>query len=110
MIRVCFYWLAAVGTYGVQGQRGSCLFTLDWVACLVPCHVTTAKCKCMVSLFLEERRHTGARKFIRSGTVGDDGFVTRQLTKPVLNFLRRDADRILNGPGHGGPDMRSNHI
>ena len=110
MICMSVCGLSAVGTYGFQRQCGSSFFPLDWVARLVPGHITAAQCECTVSLLHEERRHTGARKLIRSGTVGNNCFVTRQFPEPRLNFLRRDMDRTLNGARHSRPYMRSNNI
>ena len=70
-----FQWLPAIGAYHLPGQRRSCLFTFDGISCLVPCHIATPQGEGTVPLARKERRHTGARKLIRSGTVREDRFV-----------------------------------
>ena len=38
-------------------------------------------------------RHTGARRLVRSGAVGDDGAVARYLVQMLFNLIGRHADR-----------------
>ena len=77
MAGMVFQRLPAIGAYHLPGQRRSCLLALDGIPCLVPCHKATPQGEGTVPLARKERRHTGARKLIRSGTVGDDRFVAR---------------------------------
>src|SRR5215207_3946234 len=45
------------------------------------------------TLLKQLERHTGARPFVRSSAVGDDGAVARYLVEVLLQLTRGDADR-----------------
>ncbi len=107
---MAFDRLATVRTQCLHRQRRSRLFALDGITRPVPGYVAACQREGTIPLFLQERRHTGACKFIASSTVSDDSFVARQFTKPVSDFIRWNANGSLNDPGHAWPYVRSDNI
>ena len=58
------------------------------------CHTAEECCCAFETCLIEKERRTGARMFVRSGTVRDDAFILRQTGEVAcLEFVQRKIDR-----------------